>query len=202
MQVDTYQLKIIFLNPILGSQPTRDVASTYIAGRHGMSLPEDEIETLPDALERGTTVFHKDKNDKPLLWDYQIKGFLKAAGQALNGPKNVSGIKNLKSKVSTYVYVSPRLIPIAPPNGDDIRDLIDYLERPLRAQTAMGDRVALARSEMLPEGCTVKVGIEVIAGEISEAVLRDLLDFGYYNGIGQWRGGGWGKFRYELVKED
>jgi CRISPR/Cas system endoribonuclease Cas6 (RAMP superfamily) len=55
---------------------------------------------------------------------------------------------------------------------------------------------------MLPEGCTVKVGIEVIAGEISEAVLRDLLDFGYYNGIGQWRGGGWGKFRYELVKED
>lgn len=201
MQVDTYQLKIIFLNPILGSQPTKDVASTYIAGRHGMSLPEDEIETLPDALERGTTVFHKDKNGKPLLWDYQIKGFMKAAALVLNG-KVTGNVKNLRAKVNNLVFLSPRTIPITPPNGDDITDLLDYLERPLRAQTAQGDRVALARSEMLPEGCSVKVGIEILPGDINEAVLRDLLDYGYYSGLGQWRNGGWGRFRYELVRED
>lgn len=200
MKTDSYRVKVTFINPILGSQPAEDVASKYIANRAGMALPEDEIETLPDALDRGTTVFHKDAQGRPVLWDYQIRGFLKAAGQVLNG-KVAGGVRNLKSKVNNLVFVSPRRIVIQSPNGDDIREMIDYLERPLRAQTPQGDRVALARSEMLPEGCSVTFGLEVLPGDISQAVIEDLLDYGYYSGLGQWRNGGWGNFRYELIRE-
>ncbi len=57
-------------------------------------------------------------------------------------------------------------------------------------------------SEMLPEGCKVKCGITILPGEISEEVLTDLLDYGFYSGLGQWRNGGFGRFRYELKKED
>lgn len=200
IETQTYKLKIIFEQPILGSQPSRDVASTYLAEAHGFKLPEDEIETLPDALEKGTTVFHKDQAGRPLLWDYQLKGQLKAAAQVLNGK---GGVKNLKSKVNNTVFVTPRLLPIQPPKDcPDIRELIDHLERPLRAETAMGPRVALARSEMLPEGCSISCGLVVYPGEVTEEVLRDLLDYGFFSGLGQWRNGGWGRFRYELTKED
>ncbi len=200
IKMDTYQLTIIFEQPVLGSQPTQDVASTYLAERNGFKLPEDEIETLPDALERGTTVFHKDPAGRPLLYDYQVKGMLKNAAQVLNGK---CGVKNLKSKVNNLVFISPRKLTILPPEGcPDIRDLVEHLERPLRAETAQGPRVALARSEMLPEGCKVKCGITILPGEISEEVLTDLLDYGFYSGLGQWRNGGFGRFRYELKKED
>lgn len=200
MKTESYRVKVTFINPILGSQPAENVASVYIANRAGMPLPEDEVETLPDALDRGTTVFHKDASGRPVLWDYQIRGFLKAAAQVLNG--KVSGnVRNLRSKVNSLVFVSPRLIRINGPDDADVRDLLDYLERPLRAQTAQGDRVALARSEMLPEGCSVTFGLEVLPGEISQGVIEDLLDYGFYSGLGQWRNGGWGNFRYELVRE-
>lgn len=200
MKIDTYKLEIVFMTPILGSQPTKDVLTEYISKKTGFSNA-DEMETLPDTLDKGTTVFHKDDDDRPLLWNYQVKGFLKAAAQTLNG-RVVGGVKNLRSKVDANVFVSPRRIEIRGPNGADVRDLIDYLERPLRAQTAQGDRVALARSEMLPESCTVQCGLEVIAGEITQDVLEDLLDYGALKGIGQWRNGGFGSFRYTLTKED
>lgn len=77
---------------------------------------------------------------------------------------------------------------------------MDYLERPIRCETAQGPRVAIARSEMLPAGTTLEFDMEVLDGELSEALLRELMDYGYYAGLGQWRGGGCGRFRYEMVK--
>jgi hypothetical protein len=200
MKLQTYGLKVEFMTPVLGSQPTRDVATSYLAAKHGFTIPEDEIETLPDALEQGTTVFHRGRvngGEGPVLFDYQMKGFLKHAGSTMN--KQVEGgVANLRSKIANLVFVSPRMIPlIVPPGGE-----MDIIERPLRAQTAQGERVALARSEMLPEGTSFRCGMTVFPGPIIEEVLRELLDYGFYQGIGQWRGGGWGRFRYELVRED
>ena len=200
MNVDTYKLKVIFLQPVLGSQPTKDIASEFLAHRSGFDIPEDELETLPDVLERGTTIFHRDaKTGEPLLYDYHLKGFLKEAGRVMNG-KVTGKVKNLRSKVDSLVFVSPRRIPLMPSNGNSHHDM-DYLERPLRAETARGPRVALARSEMLQEGTWFTCGLTVLPGEIDEEVLRDLLDYGFYKGLGQWRNGGWGSFRYELVEE-
>lgn len=197
MKSSTFKLNVTFLTPVLGSQPTRAIASEFIAEKNGIKLPEDEAETLPEALERGTTVFHRANDGGPLLYDYHIKGFLKEAARVFNG-KVTEGTKALKSKVASTVFISPRQIPLRLPTGE----ALDYLERPLRAETAQGPRVALARSEMVPEGTTFSCGIEILEGEINEKTLRELLDYGYYNGIGQWRGGGHGRFRYELICED
>jgi hypothetical protein len=197
MKTTCYRLKIIFLTPVLGSQPTRDVATQYLAKKSGFEIPQDELEMLPDVLERGTTVFHKDSTEQPVLMSYHVLGFLKESARVQNG--KVDGeVKALRSKVERTVFVSPRTLPLVVPAGVGI----DYLERPLRAETAMGPRVALARSEMLPEGTWFAANLEVLDGQISQAVLTDLLDYGYYRGLGLWRNSGiYGTFRYELQRE-
>lgn len=111
-----------------------------------------------------------------------------------------------------HIFVSPRFIPLYPPghdwtkpgtngNGPGCVDLIDYCERPLRAMTALGPRVTVARSEQLPAGVTFRCGLTVFPGEITEEALRELLDYGFYCGLLQWRNGGFGSFRYELEAE-
>lgn len=197
MQTETYHVKLIFLTEILGSQPTREVASEFIAAKNGYELAEDEAASLPEALERGTTVFYRyPGTEQPAFRDYQIKGFLKEAGRVGSGKQGLP--KNLRSKIDNLVFVAPRWLRVTLPAGEAE---VEYLERPLRAETAQGPRVALVRSEMLPEGCVIEFGLEVLPGEISENVLRELLDYGFYKGLGQWRNGGYGRFRYELTKE-
>jgi len=188
-----------FTEPILGSQPTRDVATDYI---HATALEknpelaeglEEELETLPEALERGTTVFHK-VDDKPVLWDYQIRGFIKEWGLALSGDGVVSGVKNLRSKLDNFVYVTPRTIPLEMPECG-----ITFNERPLRAMTAKGPRVSLARSEQAPAGTRIAFTVHIVKdGEITEKVIRALLDMGQWKGLGQWRNGSWGRFTYTM----
>jgi hypothetical protein len=100
--------------------------------------------------------------------------------------------------VGDYVFVTPPQIQLR--NGKNPPE-ITYNERPLRAQTPMGERVALARSEMLDAGVHFSCGITVLEDVIGEEVLRELLDYGYYQGLGQWRGGGYGQFTYQLTRE-
>lgn len=195
MKTTTYKLKIILMTPMLGSQSTKEIATEFIAKKNGFEIGADEMEMLPDALERGTTVFHRDANGNPVMRNYQILGFLKASAQVQNG-RVTGGVKNLRSKVGNQVFISPIVLPVKF-QGD-----LDYCERPLRAETAQGPRVALARSEQIPEGAVIECGLEVMDGEITEEVLRDLLDYGYWRGLGQWRNSGaYGTFRYELVRE-
>jgi hypothetical protein len=203
MKTDTYKLKVTFLTPVLGSQPgDPELASAFIAKKKGMEYtPMQNDELLPEALEKGTTTFHRVPGNpfQPALMNYQLLGFMKEAGKVLNG-KVEGGVKALRSKVEQRIAVSPRVLPLVMPAGTDWGP--EYLERPLRAETMQGPRVTLARSEIIPEGTYFECGLEVIEGEISEAVLRDLLDYGYMRGLGQWRNSGaYGTFRYQLTKE-
>jgi hypothetical protein len=196
MNVTKYKLKATFTTSVLGTQPQKNVATEYItskiAGDNG-NLPADELATLPESLEKGTTAFHK-LNGSPIFYDYQIKGFLKDAGAVFNGLRNV---KNLKSKLDNYVFISPRQIEIRIPQGAEI----GFCERPLRAMTAQGARTALARSEELPVGTSFECVIEVYEDSpISENMLRDLLSYGARKGIGQWRNGSHGRFEFTLEK--
>lgn len=203
MKTIGFKLEVELLTPMLGSQPAnKTLASEFIAKRKGLeSLPENEDELLPEAVEKGTTVFYRNpKNEEqPALLSYQLLGFLKASAQVQNG-KVEGQVKALKSKVENNVFVSPRVIPLVMPKGGEI----DYLERPLRAETMQGPRVTLARSEMIPEGTKFTCGIEVLeAGPINEDVLRDLLDYGYYRGLGQWHNSGaYGTFKYKLTRNE
>jgi hypothetical protein len=193
MKTRKFDLQVTFTMPVLGSQPTIAVASEFIAARAGLlELPEDEARTLPEELERGTTVFHR-LNGAACLFDYQVKGFLKNAAQVLNG-KVIGGTKNLKSKVNNTVFVTPRCILLVVPDGG----AIEYLERPLRAETAQGPRIALARSEMIPAGSGFICRVEIWPGDITGDTLTDLLDYGRVMGIGQWRNGSYGQFEYTL----
>lgn len=196
METKGYKLRIVFLTEVLGSQPTSEIASQYLAAKNGLELAEDEALALPEVLERGTTVFYRyPGTDTPAMRDYQVKGLLKEAARVLNGKQGLP--KALRSKVDNLVFVAPRWLRLDVP----VESEMEYLERPLRAETAQGPRVALARSEMLPEGTTFECQIEVLPGEISQKVLEELLDYGFYKGLGQWRNGGYGRFRYELIAE-
>lgn len=190
IKLTKYNLKCTFTQPVLGSQATKDVTSEFIATRAGVEPSPDEQATLPEALEKGTTVFHKHEG-APVLFDYQVKGFIKEAGRVLNG-RATGNVKALRSKVDANIFVSPRMIPL------NCAGPIDFLERPLRADTPQGPRVALARSEQLPSGTSFACVITLLEGEVKEAVLRDMLDYGALKGIGQWRNGGYGSFEYEL----
>jgi hypothetical protein len=192
-----YRLELEFTGPILGTQPTREVAAEFIASKHAEingTLPADEAETLPESLERGTTVFHRAADGTPLMVSYQMKGFLKNAAGIFNGS---NGVKNMKKKVNDTVSVSPKFIPLVTPPGT----AMEYCDRPLRAETMQGPRTTLARSEMLPEGTTCEMEIEVFDGDISESILRGLLDYGRVCGMFQWRNSGvYGTFEYRLTR--
>jgi hypothetical protein len=158
-------------------------------------VEEDEYAALPEKMEKATTAFHK-VNGKPVFFDYQIKGYLKEAAKVTNGLK-VKDVKALRSKVEDHVFVEPRIIPIILPEGA----VIDYCERPLRAETAQGPRVALARSERVPAGTKIEFTVQVYDGSpISERMLEDLLSYGEDKGIGQWRNGGHGRFTFKMME--
>jgi len=194
MKTTVYRVSLVTTTPMLGSQPTVDIATEFIAGKAGIELPEDEVLTLPQELEKGTTVFHK-LDGAPVLFDYQIKGFMKEAARASNGRVR-GGVKNLAAKVEQYVFICPRVITM---NVDGMT--IDYCVRPLRAETARGPRTAIARSEMLPAGVKIDFQLSVVYGALEQEVLEDLLDYGELKGLGQFRNGGYGRFEYVLEKE-
>lgn len=209
MNTTNYKVKLTFTTSVLGTQPQKDVATEYITSKAADvngELPADELATLPEQLEKGTTAFHR-LNGQPIYYDYMIKGFIKEAGSAFNGLRNV---KNMRSKIVNFVFVSPRQIPLHVPDGwtpsaetlaEHPDALTDYCERPLRAETAQGPRTALARSEELPAGTWMEFEIRVYdSSPITEAIFRDLLDYGADKGLGQWRSGGHGSFEYELAK--
>jgi hypothetical protein len=193
MNTTLYSVRLNFITPLLGTQPQKDIALEHTANRYtenGGVLPDDELGTFDEELQKGTTGFHK-IDGKPILYDYQIKGFLKEAGLTFNG---LHGVKALRSKIDKYVFVTPRQIFIHMPEGS----VIDYLERPLRADTPKGQRVGIARSEMIPEGSWVEFGLKVYDGPIDEEMLRDLFSYAQDKGFLQWRNGGYGRATFTL----
>lgn len=192
-----YQIKITFTEPILGTAPQdKDIYSNYIleANANGDDT-SDELETVRD--EKGRTGFHKLEDGSPIIYDYMLKGFFKdACGMQTRIDGSLSKkIKAYKKIIDGLVFVFPRRIPL------QLSGPITVLERPLRAQTAQGERVALAASDMAPEGTSIAFTIDVLEdATVTEDVLREWLNYGRYRGIGQWRNGSYGRFAYELSK--
>lgn len=200
MEYRKYRLKVTFVTPLLGTQPQKNVATEYITSKAKDpvtgELPEDEVSTLPEALEKGTTAFHK-VDGQPILYNYIVKGFIKEAGKVFNG---LGGVTGLRSKIDNLLFVQPRQILLHLPEGGKI----EFCERSLRAETPMGPRTALMRSEMVPVGtwftCNVKVyNGEKKKGELSEKLLRELLSYMEDKGFGQWRNSGaYGQAEFEF----
>lgn len=74
------------------------------------------------------------------------------------------------------------------------------MPRPLRAQTAQGERVSLAISEEIPSGAQIEFTVVCLLDKDADLV-REWLDYGSLVGIGQWRNSGKGRFKWEEITE-
>jgi hypothetical protein len=190
-----YTITMILTEPLLGTAPlNKELYAEYIASRVNAVDVLDEIDSVPDAIEKGTTGFHRDANGAPILYDYVVKGFFKdAAGMLRRVPDTKSSkLTSYKKVIDGLVFVRPRTIAI-----QKVVE-VGILERPLRAQTAQGERVALARSEMIGAGARIVFTLELLDSKLEPAV-REWLDYGANRGLGQWRNGGYGTFTYEMT---
>lgn len=203
------KVKLTFKEPILGTWPANpNVAREFIASKSpDATTVEDEIAALgADAVaDKGMTVFPRDPDGRPIFYDYQIKGFFKDScgmlsrigGKTETGKKkavNESGrITAYKKTIDGLIFVEPRMIPIV--FDGEIGDC----QRPLRAQTAQGERVSLTNSEEIPAGATCEFSI-VLLDESHEKAVLEWMDYGSLRGIGQRRNSGKGRFDYEIVK--
>lgn len=200
--IETYKLKVrlTFAEEVLGTASNNpEIHSEFIASKSPDAMTaEEEVAAIgADAvIEKSMTVFPRNPDGAPILYDYQIKGFFKdAAGSLRRVPGTVSSkIKAYKKELDGLVFVFPRMIPMNIPGGK-----LGTCERPLRAQTAQGDRVALANSETAPAGTTIEFEIRCLTKEMYNLV-HELLDYGCLRGIGQWRNAGKGAFTWEEIE--
>lgn len=198
--METYSIKtkITFIEGLLGTASNNpEIHREFIASKAPDALTaEEEVAALgaEEVVEKGMTVFPRDKDGNPALFDYQVKGFFKDACGSL---RKVSGskcskIKAYKKEIDGLLFVYPRMIPLSMPGE------LTECQRPLRAQTAMGERIALAHSEEAPAGTAIEITIECLTKDMYELAL-ECLDYGEMRGLGQWRNSGKGRFAYELI---
>lgn len=190
--------KLTITEPILGSQPADpNIHSKFIASKAPHENKDEELESLPDD-GKGITVFSRDEEGNPILWDYQIKGFFKDAAKMLRKIKGTesSKIKAYKQEIDGLIFPSPRKIKIVMPEGSEI----GTCERPLRASTPMGERVALSSSEMIPAGSYLEFNVKLY-DESMEKWIDELFEYGHDRGLGQWRNSGMGRFTWEKIGE-
>ena len=189
------KVRITFFEEILGTASNnKEIHSEFIA----MKAPdaptrEEEIEAVgvEEVIEKGTTVFARTENGEPMLWDYQIKGFFKNAAKAFYQIDKKS-LPAYKSKIDNLVFVKERRIPF------QMSGPITTCQRPLRGQTAQGERIALAASEAVPAGSVIEITIMVLVDDLMKNVIQ-WLDYGALNGIGQWHNSGKGRFTWEQI---
>ena len=197
----TIEAKLTFTEEVLGTSPNdEDIYRNFIGSKApDATTIEEEVEALgADAVaDKGMTVFARDEDGNPCLYDYHVKGHFKDACSML---KKATGslskdIKAHKKMIDGLVFVNPRLIPLEIPEGKTM----GVCQRPLRAQTAQGERVALAMSESVPAGTTCTIEITCLTDDDVKYV-REWLDYGHFRGIGQWRNSGCGRYTWEEIR--
>lgn len=194
----TLEIKITFTEGILGTSPANEnVYRDYIGSKApDAQSVEEEIEALgADAVaEKGMTVFPRDEEGRPFLYDYQLKGFFKDTCSMLrkvSGTKS-SKIKAFKKEIDGLVFPFPRQMVFE--NAD-----MSICQRPLRAETLQGPRVALAMSEEIKAGAYIMCEITCLTDDYVD-VVREWLDYGKFRGIGQWRNSSKGRFDWEEIR--
>ena len=192
------KIKITFTEEVLGTSSSNpDIHREFIASKApDAATIEQEVEAIgvDASIEKSTTIFPK-RDGKPFFWDYQIKGFFKDACASL---ARVPGTKSNAQKayrkvIDGTIFVFPREIPVT------LAGSVGHCQRPLRAETAQGPRVALANSETLPAGSSMDIEIRLL-DERNEKMVAEWLDYGALRGLGQWRNSGKGRFSWEEIK--
>lgn len=200
------KVRLTFTEMVLGTANNNpEIHTEFIASNApDAKSREEEIASIgvEEYEEKQMTVFPKMEDGTPMFWDYQIKGFFKDSCSALQRckgediSKESCKLKAYKKIIDGCIFVEPRKIPIHMPEGGKV----GLLQRPLRGQTAQGERIALATSETVPEGSTIDIEI-ICLSDAHEKVVCEWLDYGRWKGLGQWRNASWGRFEWERIKE-
>lgn len=197
------RVKVIFDEEVLGmSSADPEIHKTYIASKApDAKSTAEEVEALgiDTVAEQQMTIFPRNENGEPIMWDYQIKGFFKDTTGMLRKVKNTkaSSIKAYKKEIDGLLFPQPRATIIHLPEGESI----GTCERPLRASTPQGERVALASSETVPAGSWMEFDIMCLTKDMYELAV-ECLDYGELRGMGQWRNSGKGRFHWELIDDE
>lgn len=222
MEEQVMRVRLTFLEEILGTQSgdpnihENFIAEKVKAGRDadGKQLyksivrPEEvEAISVEDAINKAMTIFPRNKNGEPIFWPYQVKGFFKSAQKMLNdfnGKKSEEYLPAYQRKIDLGVFVKATQdewdggntgIVIHLPEGAEMSNC----ERPLRAETMQGPRVSLANSETCPAGSWIEFDIKAFGPGMIMRVI-DWLSYGQYNGLGQWRNAGRGRFTWDEIE--
>lgn len=195
------KVRLTFTEEVLGTASSNpDIHGEYIASnapdapnRQEKIAEEIEAVGLEETIEKAMTIFPKLPDGTPFVWDYQVRGFFKDTCGAL---KRVSGtesskIKAYKKEIDGLVFVNERKIPF-------VNFSMGECQRPLRGQTAQGERIALAHSETVSAGCYIEFTIMCLKDDLMKAV-KEWLDYGKLRGLGQWRNSGKGRFTWEEI---
>lgn len=207
------RVRITTTEGMLGTAPMdQDIYRRFIASKApDAATIEEEVAAVgvDEVVTNGMTGFPRLEDGRPYVYDYQIRGMFKdSCGMLsrLTGKDPETGKKkkavNESGKLTAYkkvidglIFVNPRKIPV------EFSGEMSLCQRPLRAQTAQGERVALAISEEIPAGATLE--FEVVCFDDSHiSAVREWLDYGAFRGLGQWRNSGKGKFYWEELDEN
>lgn len=214
LKTTNYRVRIELLEPALGTTPLdEEVYDRYYkdkamaaAEKTGVELTDadmdrekQDVEFAMDEGEKKMTGWPRLEDSTPYLAGHMIRGFFKEACVALRtieGTKSArKSMRAYKKNIDRWVFVRPHRIPWL--NVDNVSSL----QRPLRASTPQGERVALANSETVPAGAMLEFELAVFGDVIDEAQLLEWLDYGQFKGLGQWRSSGiYGTFTYTLEK--
>lgn len=205
--VEKKKFRITLTSEMLGTVPKDpEVYKAFIESKKPAALnSDDEAASVQKVEEKGWTGFHADKGGL-FIFNYMIRGFLKAAGDAMSGGITVEKpgkkgteptsdkLRAIKSKIDKYVFVYPRRIYLERIKEDGV------IERPLRAMTQQGPRVTLARSDYVVEGCHFDIEIHLMPQrEVTWGMIKLFFQYGRYCGLGQFRNGGYGSFTVEEI---
>ena len=196
--MESMKVRAVFLEEVLGTaSANHELHREFIASKGPDALSiEDEVAAIgaDEVADKGTTVFPRDEQGRPFLYDYQIKGFFKDACSMLRRAKGTKSSKltAFKKVIDGMVFVDERQVLL------EFDGEVGSCQRPLRAQTAKGERVALAESESVPAGAVAEFTVTCL-DQAHMALVREWLDYGRLRGIGQWRNSGKGRFTWEEV---
>lgn len=93
------------------------------------------------------------------------------------------------------MFIKPRQIVLNIPEGKEI----GTCQRPLRAQTMQGERVALAQSEEAPAGTTIEFSVLTLAPGLEKA-LAECWEYAQLRFMGAWRNSGKGTAEIVEIK--
>lgn len=192
----TIKVRLEFNEELLGTASANpEIHSDYIASlAPDAESRAEEVASVgaAEVTEKAMTIFPRNADGQPILYDYQIKGFFKDSCGVLRKVKGTKSekIKAYKKEIDGLVFVSPRMIPLHMPGE------MGNCQRPLRASAAQGERIALANSEAAPAGTWIEFDVKCYTDTMYDAVY-EWLDYGEDRGIGQWRNSGKGRFSWD-----